>query len=202
MMALMLVPVAGVPAQTTASRSTVSPADDMRLWSFGDCERRFPVNSDDHKACVRVVGSAEAKDARALKVCEVSHAMDREEIDRCKAAYRANKEKAVREGVVANAPAAPQTPPSEEMMRRVKAITTAAIEEQQEATGAVPSNRTSTEPAPATQSAPANEAIPETPTLDIERETSSVSTIGLGLLAVVFLGYAFTLVRKRQASSA
>ena len=100
-------------AERATPRVTVAATEDMRLWSFGDCDRRFPyVNTDAHKECVRVVGSPEARDARALRVCEVSHEADREEIDRCKAAYTANKEKAAQDGVVANAPATAQAPPS------------------------------------------------------------------------------------------
>ena len=113
----------------------------MRLWSFGDCDRRFPyVDTDTHKECVRVVGSPEARDARALRVCEVSNGTDREETERCKATYLANKEKAAQETLAASAPAAALPPPSPEVMRRVKAITTAAIEEQ---TGRRPGRGTS-----------------------------------------------------------
>jgi len=73
----------------------VAGADDMRLWSFGDCDRRFPYTSaPEHKECVRVVGSPQAVEARALRVCDVSHAADKEEAERCKASYRANKAKA------------------------------------------------------------------------------------------------------------
>jgi hypothetical protein len=54
----------------------------------------------------RVVGSPEAKDARALRMCEVSHEKDREEVDRCKVSYRANKEKAAQDGVVSGGSAA------------------------------------------------------------------------------------------------
>jgi hypothetical protein len=83
-MALTLVLATDVLAQTATPRLTV--AKDMRLWSFGDCDRRFPyVNTEEHKECVSVVGSAEARDARALRICEVSHEKDREEVDRCSA---------------------------------------------------------------------------------------------------------------------
>ena len=128
-LALALLLATDVLAQTATPRVTVAPAGDMRLWSFGDCDRRFPyVNTDEHKECVRVVGSPEARDARALRICEVSYGRDREEVDRCKASYRTNKEKAAQDGVVSDAPAAAQAPPSEEMMRRVKVITAAAVE--------------------------------------------------------------------------
>lgn len=190
-MALMLALATDVLAQTATPRVTVAPIEDMRLWSFGDCDRRFPyVNTDEHKECVRVVGSAEARDARALRVCEVSHEKDREEIDRCKAAYHANKEKAAQDGVAANSVAAPQAPPSEEMMRRVKAITSAAVEAKRAAALAAA-------PPPSEE-----EAAPEPSLRSVEPESSSVSTIGLVLLVVGFLGYALTVVRKKQAQSA
>src|SRR4029077_12095459 len=101
--------------------------EDMRLWSFGDCDRRFPyVDTDAHKECVKIVGSAEAKDARALKVCEVSLQPNLEEIERCKGAYYANKEKAARDIAATNALATAQAAASPETMRMVKAITSAA----------------------------------------------------------------------------
>ena len=173
----------------TATRVAVAPAEDMRLWSFGDCDRRFPyVNADEHKECVRVVGSAEARDARALRICEVSHEKDHEEIDRCKASYRTNKEKAAQDGVLSNAPTAAQAPPSEEMMHRVKVITAAAVEAERAAA--------------LTAAPPASEAEPEPPSNSAEPESSSVRTIGLALLLVVVLGYGFTVARRKQAQSA
>ena len=177
-----------VLAQTAAPRGTVAPAEDMRLWSFGDCDRRFPyVNTDEHKQCVRVVGSAEARDARALRICEVSHAQDQGEIDRCKSAYRTNKEKAAQDGVVSDAPATAQAPPSEEMMRRVKVITAAAVE----------ANRSA-----ALAAAPPPDGEQAESSSSAEPESSSVTTIGLALLLVGVLGYGFTLARKKQAQSA
>ena len=187
-MALALLLGADVLAQTATPRSTVAPAEDMRLWSFGDCDRRFPyVNADEHKECVRVVGSAEARDARALRICEVSYERDAEEVDRCKSAYRTNKEKAAQDGVLSNAPMAEQAPPSEEMMRRVKSITATAVEAQRVAELAA---------AP-----PAAGEAAQTPSPTVERDSSPV-TIGLALLAVVIFGYWFTIARKKQAQSA
>ena len=188
--ALTLLLATDVPAQTaSSSRVTVAATEDMRLWSFGDCDRRFPyVNTDEHKECVRVVGSPAARDARALRICEVSHQKDREEIDRCKAAYGANKEKAAKDGVVANAPTTAQAPPSEEMMRRVRAITAAAVE----------ANRS----AALAEAPPPDEEQAESPSRSMEPESSSVTTIGLALLLVVILGYGFTVARKKQAQSA
>jgi hypothetical protein len=187
-MALTLLLATDVLAQTAAPLLTVAPLEDMRLWSFGDCDRRFPyVNTEEHKQCVRVVGSAEARDARALHVCEVSHAQDREEIDRCKAAFHANKEKAAQDAVVANAPTASQAPPSDEMMRRVKVITAAAVE----------ANRVA-----ALAEAPPAEEPAEAPSSRVEPESSSLTTIGLPLLLIGVLGYGFTVARKKQAQSA
>src|ERR1700682_327371 len=91
--------------QAQAGTNAAQGAEDMRLWSFGDCDRRFPyVNTDEHQECVRVVGSEEAKDARALRVCAVSHALDPVENERCKSSYLANKQKAAQDGVVAGTP--------------------------------------------------------------------------------------------------
>jgi len=186
--ALTLLLGADVLGQTAKPRLTVAATEDMRLWSFGDCDRRFPyVNTDEHKECVRVVGSAEARDARALRVCEVSHEKDHEEIDRCKGAYQANKEKAAQDGVAANTPATAQAPPSEEMMRRVKVITAAAVEAKRAAAQAA---------------APQGEEEPEPPPGNVEAESSSMTTLGLALLLIVILGYGFTVVRKKQALSA
>jgi len=87
-------------APQTGSEPRTASADDMRLWSFGDCDRRFPYTSTpEHKECVRVVGSPQAVEARALRVCDVSHAADKEEAERCKASYRANKAKAPRKDI-------------------------------------------------------------------------------------------------------
>ena len=176
-------------AQNTTAPRVVAATEDMRLWSFGDCDRRFPYNATpEHKECVRVVGSPEATEARALHVCEVSHQADREEIDRCKAAYKANKERAAQEGVAANAPSAPapQAPPSAEMMRRVKAITTAAVEEQ----------RSATPPSAATETAaPA-------PEVTLPEESTWTGTLGMVALLAVVVGLGVNLLRRRQAQSA
>jgi hypothetical protein len=190
-MALAALLAADVVAQAPKSTPTVTvgptvaTTEDMRLWSFGDCDRRFPyVNTDAHKECVRVVGSPEARDARALRVCEVSNGADREEADRCKAAYHANKEKAAQETLAASSPAAALPPPSAEVMRRVKAITTAAIEEKR-----------------AAEAPPAVEE-PEAPPVPLQGESSSVSTIAVVLLVVAVAGLGATVMRRKQAQSA
>jgi hypothetical protein len=60
--------------KANAAEGTARNLPDMRLWSFGDCDNKFPfVNSDERKECVRVVGSEEARDARAYRVCETSN---------------------------------------------------------------------------------------------------------------------------------
>jgi hypothetical protein len=183
-LAAVLAPAA--PAQ--ASGTGALGAEDMRLWSFGDCDRRFPyTNTDEHKECVRVVGSPEAKDARALRICAVSNAQDPAEIERCRAAYQANKEKAVRDGVVPNASAVAQTPPSAEVMRNVKAITAAAVEANRAAAG-----NDAAPPAPVEEAAPSKQ--PE--------ESSVLSTVGIVFLVLALLGLVAALARRRQAASA
>ena len=179
--ALAQAPKAAVTVAATAT-------EDMRLWSFGDCDRRFPyVDTDTHKECVRVVGSPEARDARALHVCEVSNGADREETERCKSAYLANKEKAAQEVLAARSPAVVLPPPSAEIMRRVKAITTAAIEEKRAAGQA--------EPSPAA-------AEPADPPAELQAESSSsVSTTAVVLLVAALGGLGATVVRRKQAQS-
>ena len=186
--AMVLAPA--VLAQTAARPPIVAGTEDMRLWSFGDCDRRFPyVNSAERKECVRVVGSAEATVARALRVCEVSHEKDREEIERCKAAYHVNKEKAARDGVIPNAPAVPQMPPSPEMMQRVKAITAAAVEQQRAAASGA--------------AGPQGDAgEPDEPDKLVQPEVSSPMTmIAVVLLGVLLLGLGANVARRKQAGS-
>jgi hypothetical protein len=186
-LALGLMVCANAFAQSTAGQKTAVASEDMRLWSFGDCDRRFPyVDTPEHKECVRVVGSPEAVEARALRVCDVSHAADKEEAERCKATYKANKVKAAADGVVANAPAAPQAPPSAEMMRRVKAITTAAVE---------------AERAAATPEAPATVEEAE-PSVSTPEESTWKGTLMTVLLVAVGVGVGVNLFRRRQAQSA
>ena len=189
-MALAIVLSADVLAQKPTPRVTVAAAEDMRLWSFGDCDRKFPYfDTEEHKECVRVVGSPEAKDARALRVCEVSHQPDENEIERCKGIYYANKEKAARDGSVSNALAVAQAAASPETMRMVKAITSAAVEEKRAVAVAAPS-------APADAPAPAvATAAPES--------SPSMTTIGLALLGMVAVGFgAKNVMRKKQNETA
>jgi hypothetical protein len=178
----------GQNPQNAAASRTVANTEDMRLWSFGDCDRRFPYfNTPEHKECVRVVGSPEAVEARALRVCDVSHSSDKEEAERCKAAYKANKVKAAADGVVANAPATPQAPPSEEMMRRVKAITHAAVEAERAAAKATEV------PVPKEDDFVPYAAGPE---------SSWTGTVMTVVLLAVGIGLGVNLFRRRQGQSA
>ena len=119
-----------------------------------------------------------------------SHQADREEIDRCKAAYEANKEKAAKERA-AHAATAEQAPPSPEMMRRVKAITTAAVEQQRAVVAA---------PSPAV---PAAAKAPEPPAAVEDAESSSwPGPVGTVVILAVVVGFGVNLVRRKQAQSA
>jgi len=105
-------PAADAGAGRTAKAGAVAAGAaslDMRMWSFGDCSKSFPyVESPEHKECIRVVGSDEAKDARAIYYCSVSHAKDPAEATRCKEAYFANKSEAEQEGFRAKMTSPPQ----------------------------------------------------------------------------------------------
>jgi hypothetical protein len=187
-LALGLMVCANAFAQNAAAPKTVAATEDMRLWSFGDCDRRFPYSgTPEHKECVRVVGSPEAVEARALRVCDVSHAADKEEAERCKANYKANKVRAAADGVVANAPAAPQAPPSEEVMRRVKAITTAAVEAERAA--------------PKAAEAAAPQVDDFVPYAAVE-ESSWKGPLMMAVLRAVGVGLGVNCYRRRQAQSA
>ena len=162
-------------------------ADDMRLWSFGECDRRFPsVNSDEHRQCVRVVGSEEARDARAYRVCDISHERDRAEAARCKSAYRSNKEKAAQGGYVLNGTAQATAAPPPEVLQRVRAIAEAAVEHDRDEAAA-----TTTEPA----ETPAElelQLVPAEP-----QEFWSPMTV-VGTLSLCMLVFAFTAIIARR----
>ena len=189
-LALGMVLSADVLGQSGTARITVANGEDMRLWSFGDCDRKFPyVDTDSHRECAKIVGSAEAKDARALKVCEVSLQPNLEEIERCKGAYYANKEKAARDIAATHALATAQAAASPETIRMVKAITSAAVENKE--ASAVPpppeAKRDSTTPL----------------TAEATESSSPMPTIGLALLGVVAVGFgAKSVIRKKQDESA
>jgi hypothetical protein len=84
---------------------------------------------------VRVVGSEEARDARALRVCDKSHDKDPQEAARCKANYRANRQHAAQHGLVPDS-AAQHEAPTPKMMQKVRAITAAAVETDRAASAA------------------------------------------------------------------
>jgi hypothetical protein len=130
---------------------------DMRLWSFGECTRHFPyVNSPEHKECIRVVGSDEAKDARAVHFCNVSHAKDPAEAVRCKEKYFANKSEAEQEGFRAKmttpapAPATAAPAPKRDKEAEIAALTRAlkTLEPAEPADAAAPAADAAPAPAP------------------------------------------------------
>ncbi len=124
---------AAVPRPAKAGGASAGPASlDMRLWSFGDCVKNFPyVDTPEHKECLRVVGSDEAKDARAIYFCSASHAKDPAEATRCKEAYFANKSEAEQEGFRARmtnpvpAAAVATPPPKRDKEAEIAALTRA-----------------------------------------------------------------------------
>lgn len=199
-MALAIVLSADVLAQKATPRVTVAAVApvapvatmaEMQLWSFGECDRRFPyADTQEHQDCVRIVSSPEAKDARALRVCEVSHQPDANEVERCKGVYYANKAKAARDSSASTALEIAQAAASPETMRMVKAITSAAVEERQ-AVGV------------AKAPAPANAPAPPVATAAEPESSSPMPTIGLALLGVVAVGFgAKNVMRKKQNGAA
>ena len=123
------VAAAAVSGKAAGAEAANRNLPDMRLWSFGDCDNKFPfVNSEERKECVRVVGSEEARDARALRVCETSNARDPGEVARCKSTYRANKDRSAQSGYAPNAGPQSQAQPTAEDLQRVRAIAAAAVE--------------------------------------------------------------------------
>ena len=180
---------AGTAAATAAKAGAAEAGprrpEDMRLWTFGDCDRRFPyVDSDEYRQCVRVVGSEEARDARAFRVCEMSHEGDSHEATRCKAAYKANRARAAQDGLVPNAAAQPATPMPEDVMQKVRVITEVAVEQDRDA---------ATEPPLAAPSAPMPAAVDEprafwTPT----------TVVGVLCAIMLMVAMAAKLGRRRQ----
>ena len=157
---------------------------DMRLWSFGDCDNKFPfVNSEERKECVRVVGSDEARDARAYRVCETGNARDPEEVARCKSTYKANKDRSAQSGYAPNSGPQAQAQPTAEDLQRLRAIAAAAVEHDK-ADAAAPA-------APRVQSGVPD---PETPS----PEEAESSTLVIALIACVLIGGGIFLARRRQ----
>jgi hypothetical protein len=166
-------------------------SSDMRLWSFGECDRNFPfVDTPEHKECVRVVGSDEAKDTRAARVCETSHAKDPAEATRCKAAYLENKARAEHGGFRANPAnlpptvASPSTAPQRDQAAAIASLTRALTAPEPE------------EPAPPGASAPEPAAPPPPP-----ESSSSIGGIVIGL-AVMLLLAALALRYLRRVTGA
>src|SRR5438045_2830672 len=53
---------AGKASKVGGAAAARASDPDMRLWSFGECDTNFPyVETPEHKECVRVVGSNDAK---------------------------------------------------------------------------------------------------------------------------------------------
>ena len=145
---------------------------DMRLWSFGACERKYPrADTEEYKECMRVVGSAEAKDLRAQRLCEDSYDNDPPGIARCMSAYLATKERPATASVVTAATLSP------EMTLKVKAIASAAVAQQDAAAKEVTPAEASTARA----------------------GSSLLSRVLVGALVILLLGVSGTLLLRRQA---
>lgn len=159
---------------------------DMRLWSFGDCDNKYPYfNSDEHKECARVVGSEEARDARAYRVCATSNPRDPEEVARCKDTYKTNKDRSAQSGYVPNAVPQAQAQPTAEDLQRVRTIAAAAVERDKAVAVAARA-----------VAAPAD-ADPE-PTPEPEETGPSTLVIALFLVGILLGGAAFV-QRRRQS---
>lgn len=173
----------GVPKSGGAVAGGTASSD-MRLWSFGECDRNFPfVDTPEHKECVRMVGSDEAKDARAARVCEVSHAKDPAEAARCKAAYLENKARAEHEGFRANPANLPPTVASP-----------AAVPQRDQAAAIASLTRALTAPDPEEPASPAASVTEPVAPSPPPESSSSIGSIMMGvvlmlLLAVVVMRY-------------
>jgi len=168
-----------------ATEGATKNLPDMRLWSFGDCDNKFPfVNSEERKECVRVVGSEEARDARAYRVCETSNARDPEEVARCKSTYKANKDRSAQSGYAPSAAPQAQAQPTAEDLQRVRAIAVAAVERDKAAAAA-----------PAAQEGQGGIPDPEIPPPRVEEESSFLV---IALIAGVLIGGGVFFARRRQ----
>ena len=177
--------VAAGTSKASAPEGALRNLPDMRLWSFGECDNKFPyVNSDEHKECVRVVGSEDARDARAYRVCETSNPRDPEEVARCKSTYKSNKDRSAQSGYVPNAAAQPAAAPTAEELQRVRVIATAAVER----------DKAIAATAPAAQK---REPDPEPEPEDPETPTTLIAVLVAGGL----IGGAFFVQRRRQSGA-
>lgn len=180
-------------AKSGVAEGVTRSLPDMRLWSFADCDSKFPyINTDEHQECVRVVGSDEARDARAYRVCETSNG-NPEEVARCKSTYKANKDRSARSGYVPNsAPESQaQAQVNAEDLQRVRAIAAAAVEGDQAASA--PAVAASAAAAPAAEGTPRPGIAPPPP------EESGRSTLVMALvLGAVLVGAGAYFARRRQ----
>ena len=184
--------VAGRTTKVGGAGAVEAKRGDMRLWSFGECDRSFPnTGSAEHKDCVRVVGSDEAKDARAVHYCDVSHAKDPVEATHCKEAYFANKSEAEHEGFRANpSSSAPVVAPVVYTPKRDKAAEIAAL------------TRALTAPDPeAPASAAADPAPGSAPAMEKEPQPSTFPTgTGVFWLSLMLLLAAVVIRQRRKAA--
>jgi hypothetical protein len=181
---------AGSTVRVNAPEGAAQSLPDMRLWSFGDCDNKFPYfNSAEHKACVRVVGSEDARDARAYHVCETSNQRDPEEVARCKSTYKGNKDRSAQSGYVPDAGQKKQAAPTAEDLQRVRAIASAAVENDKAAAREAILTAAASSPA-----APEREIVPEEP------EGPPVLAIVLSLVAIG--GGTFAVLQRRRGSDA
>ena len=156
-----------ISALVQAPGAAASP--DMRLWSFGDCERKYPrADSTEYRECMRVVGSPESKDLRAQRSCEDSYANDPKGIDGCLSAYRLTKENP--------APAIAATTLSPDMTRYVQAIAAAAVEQ----TDTTPKEAVATESAA------------------VRAGSSLTSLVLVGVLGILLLGVGGAVLLRRE----
>jgi len=157
-----------------AQPSSAAANSDLRLWSFGDCERTFPrADSRQYQECVRVVGSPEAKDLRAQRACEDGYAKDPKGLDLCVSASRQTKR-----------PPLPDTTLSPEMTLKVQSIAAAAVEQQSTA-GTAP---ISPEPAPS----------PETETPTPHSRSSTAKVFIVSALGFLMLGAGGVVVLRKH----
>ena len=181
-------PGASPAVKANAPEGAAQSLPDMRLWSFGDCDNKFPYStSAEHKECVRVVGSDEARDARAYRVCETSNPRDYEEVARCKSTYKANKDRSAQSGYVPNATPQQRAAPTAEELQRVRAIASSAVENDKAA-----AREGSQTAAASAAAAPEREVVPEEP------EGPPILAIVLSLFAAGGGTFAF-LQRRRRA---
>jgi len=192
------------PATRPVGDAVTDPAalpPDMRLWSFGDCNRQFPAtDSKPYKDCARIVGSEEARDARAEHYCKASHERDRAGADKCVQSYRDNKRLLKDAG---------QPGLTQEMVQRVKTI--AALGAEVDRIAQAESNGTS-EAAPAQAGANAVEAMPDVAPVTLPRtpaassDTGSASwslfgAVGFLVLAVLLMTFKMRGARRKSPSA-